>query len=87
MWNLKYGTNELIYKTETDSQTERTDLWLPRESWGGRGMDWEFGVGRRKLLHLEWIHNKVLLYSTGNYTQCPVINHNGKEYEKEYIYV
>ena len=22
MWNLKYGTNELIYKTETDSQTE-----------------------------------------------------------------
>ena len=21
MWNLKYGTYELIYKTETDSQT------------------------------------------------------------------
>ena len=21
MWNLKYGTNEHIYKTETDSQT------------------------------------------------------------------
>ena len=21
MWNLKYGTNEPIYKTETDSQT------------------------------------------------------------------
>ena len=85
MWNLKYGTNELIYKTETDSQTERTDLWLPRESWGGRGMDWEFGVGRRKLLHLEWIHNKVLLYSTGNYIQYSVTNHNGKECEKEYI--
>ena len=30
MWNLKYGTNEPIYKTETDSQTLRTDLWLPR---------------------------------------------------------
>ena len=29
-------------------------------------MDWEFGVGRCKLLHLEWINNKVLLYSTGN---------------------
>ena len=26
MWNLKYGTNELIYRTETDSQIERTDL-------------------------------------------------------------
>ena len=29
---------------------------------------------------------KVLLYSTGNYIQYHVINHNGKEYEKEYIY-
>ena len=41
MWNLKYGTNEPIYKTETDSQTSRTDLWLPREKWewGGSVMD------------------------------------------------
>ena len=30
MWNLKYGTNEPIYKTETDSQAHRTDVWLPR---------------------------------------------------------
>ena len=35
MWNLKYGTSEPIYKTETDSQTQRTDLWLPR-GWAGR---------------------------------------------------
>ena len=49
-------------------------------------MDWEFGVGRGKLLHLEQINNKVLMYSTGNYTQYPVINRNGKEYEKMYIY-
>ena len=32
-------------------------------------------------------NNKVLLYSTANYVQCPVINHNVKEYEKEYIYI
>ena len=32
---------------------------------------------------LGWISNKGLLYSTGNYIQCTVINHNGKEYEKE----
>ena len=31
--NLKYDTNELIYETETDSQTQRTNLPLP----GGRG--------------------------------------------------
>ena len=28
------------------------------------------------------INNKVLLYSTGNDDQYPVISHNGKEYEK-----
>ena len=54
---------------------------------GGGGMDWEFGISRCKLLYIEWINNKVLLYSTGNYIQYPVINHNGKDYEKEYIYV
>ena len=48
----------------------------------GEGMDWEFGVSRCKLLHLEWIDNKVLLYSTGNYIQFPGINHNAKEYKK-----
>ena len=34
---------------------------------------------------MEWINNEVLLYSSGNYTQYPVINPNGKEYEKEHI--
>ena len=33
---------------------------------GESGMDLESGVGRCKLLHLEWISNEVLLYSTGN---------------------
>ena len=49
-------------------------------------MEWEFGVNIRKLLHIEWINNKVLLYSTGNCIQYPVINHNGNKYEKECIY-
>ena len=44
------------------------------------------GVGRCKLLHLEWINNKVLHGSTGNYILYPMINHNGKEY-KNYVYV
>ena len=34
---------------------------------GGSGMDWEFEVSRCKLLHLEWISNETLLYSTRNY--------------------
>ena len=48
MWNLKYATNELIYEKETDSQTYRTELWLPRARWGG--MDWEFGVSKMQTI-------------------------------------
>ena len=43
----------------------------------GKGMDGEFGVGRCKLLHLEWISNEVLLYSTGNSIQSLCIGHDG----------
>ena len=53
----------------------------------GEGRDGlEFGVSRCKLLHIEWM-DKVQLYSTGNCIQCPGINHNGKEYKKECIYI
>ena len=30
MWNPKYGTSELVYKIETNSQTWRTDSWSQR---------------------------------------------------------
>ena len=58
MWKLKYGTKEPNCKT--DSHTWRSDLWLPSGRGGGKGIDWEFVVGRGKLL--EWINNKGLLY-------------------------
>ena len=48
-------------------------------------MDWEFAVGRCKLLHLNWINDKVLLFSWALYP-----NHNVKEYKKNvcvYIYI
>ena len=32
MWKLKYDTDEPIYESETDPQTQRTDLRLPRGS-------------------------------------------------------
>ena len=53
---------------------------------GGRRMDWEFRVSRCKLLYIEG-KNKVLLYSTGNYIQSPGLDHDGKYYEKEHIFV
>ena len=42
-------------------------------------MEWDVGISRGKLLYIQWIKNKVLLYVTGNYIQYPVINHKGKE--------
>ena len=47
-----------------------TDLWSPR--WGGEGIAREFGKVMYTLLHLKWIINKVLLYSTWDFTQCYV---------------
>ena len=42
MWNLKYDTNELIYKTETDSQTENR---LVVAKGRGVGEDWIGNLG------------------------------------------
>ena len=36
MWNLKYDRNELIYKTQTDSETQETNLRLQKKKDGGR---------------------------------------------------
>ena len=54
----------------------------------GSGKDWEFGVSRCELLHLEWMSHEILLYSTGNYIQSLMIEHDGRYYgEKEWTYM
>ena len=50
-------------------------------------MESEAAVSRCKLLYMELINSKVLLYSTESYTQYLMINHNGKEYRKKNLYV
>ena len=58
MWNLNYDTSGHVCKRETDSQTQRTDLWLLR----GRDeveMDCESGVSRCKLLYMGWKKNTI----------------------------
>ena len=70
-------------------------LWLPRgreleEGWIGSLGVADIGIihsNNKQHLLFEWINNKVLLYSTGNFIQYPLINHNGKEYLKRmYVY-
>ena len=72
IWNLIYGTNEPFHRKENHGLGEQTCGCQE----GKRG--WEFGVNRCKLLHLECIGNEVLLYSTGNYIQSFVMEHNGR---------
>ena len=48
------------------------------------GMEWEAEVRRCKLLYIERI-NKILLYSTENYIQYPVINHKENKYLKKNV--
>ena len=61
MWNLKGNdTNEFTHKTERDSQTLRTSLWLP-----GEGIVGEFGMVMYTLVYIfKMITNKDLLCST-----------------------
>ena len=62
-------------------------LVVARGKGGGGGGIGSLGISRCKLVYIEWINNKVLLQSTGNSIQYPVIKNNGKQYEKECIYV
>ena len=69
---------------ETDSQTQRTDLWLSSGKWVEDRWteDREFGVSTFKPLPIEWINNKVLLYITSNSVQYLLVNTNGEEFKK-----
>ena len=68
------------------TDTENRIVVAKRERAEG-GVGREAGVSGCKLLSIGWMTNKVPLYSTGNYIQYPVINHNGKGYEKEYVHM
>ena len=63
---------------------DKNRLMVAKGVMAGRGIDCEVGAGRHKLLYMEGINNKILLYSTEKCFKCPVSNHSGKEYKKEY---
>ena len=82
---LKKDTNEFIYKTKLNSQTQKTNLWLPKD--GGGRLNQEFGVKIYTKLHINLIINKDLLYSPENYTEYLIITYNGRDCKKEYIHI
>ena len=58
MWNLKYDTKTLIYETETDSQTQRTDLWFSRGKHGTGGINQKPGINTNTLTTIYKIDNQ-----------------------------
>ena len=70
MGTLKNDTNEYIYKTKIDSQTEnKLMVTKGRREVGSI----QSGFKIYTLLYMKLINSKDLLYSTRNYTCCPVI--------------
>ena len=61
MWNLKYDTNDFINETEIDIENR---LVVAKERRVEGGLEEDLGISRYKLVRIEWINNKVLLYST-----------------------
>ena len=55
---------------QTQTPRQRADSVVAKAREGKEETDWETGVGRCKLSHLEWINNKVLTYITENTISC-----------------
>ena len=63
---LRYGTNEPNYKTETDSQTYRTDLWLPRGMEEGVGWTGSLGLADANYYPFRMDKQEFPLWHSGN---------------------
>ena len=68
MWNLKTDTNELIYKAEISSQTQKTNLWLPK------GIAGVGGCGGRDKLGVQDLRIHTTISKTGK-QQGPTVKH------------
>ena len=69
------------YLRNRNGLTDIENRRVVAKAWEGK--DWEFRISRCKLLYIEWIKNKV----QGTIFNILWLNHNGKEYEKECIYI
>ena len=64
IWNIICGPNEPFHRKETHGLGKQTSGC--QGGGEGSGTDWEFGVNKCRLLHLERISNEILLHSTGD---------------------
>ena len=74
MWNLKSDTNELMNKTEIDSQKKKKkkNLRLPKGK-GGQGSIRIFGLKYTTTIYKIDSQQRPTIYSTANYAQYLII--------------
>ena len=77
MWNPKLAQMNLSAKQKQSHGHGEQTCGCQRGG-GGSRLHTEFGISRCNLLHLEWISNEILLYSTGNYIPSFWTEHDGK---------
>ena len=61
----KNGTDELVRRTEIETQMQRTNVWTPMGDTGRVGggvMNWEIGIDIYTLICIKWITKKNLLF-------------------------
>ena len=75
-----------LFTKEKQTHRHRKQTYNYQRGKGG-GINWQYGINRCTLPYIKQINKKDLWYSTGNYIQYLVITYNGKESEKEYIYI
>ena len=71
-WNLRNSTNECIYWTENDLQTQKRSLWLWKGKVVGEGINYEVGINTYTPLHVKQKNDKDLC-TAQNYIQYLVI--------------
>ena len=75
MWNLKYDTKELISQNRN---RHRIGLWLRRGMEVGEGWMGIWSLQMQTIIHrTDKQQGPPVQHS---YIQCPMVNHNGKEY-------
>lgn len=74
-WSLKFDISEYTHREQTCGCQ------------GRGGKDWEAGISRRRLTHRGRVSNRRPVNTMGNHAGYPVINRNGKEYEKASVCV
>ena len=83
-WRLDKAKEDVPDSVFQDFEREREK---ERQRNRGGGILRELGMGMYTLLHLKWIANKDLLYSTGNSAQCYVAVWMGEGFGGEWVHV